>query len=45
MIGCDTIETLRALKREFGAGLKQFLINMGVKTPAEAEKILQAASD
>lgn len=43
LVGCDTIESLEALKREFGAGLKQFMINMGVKSPAEAQEALRVA--
>jgi len=45
LIGCDSIEHLQALKREFGAGLKQFLINMSAKSPEHAAEILKMASD
>jgi len=45
LIGCDTIETLKALKKEFGEGFKQFLIGMGAETPQQAEEILAVASD
>jgi len=43
LIGCDSMETLRRLKAEFGESLKGFLINMHVETPAQAEEILKAA--
>ena len=42
--GCDTIENLKAMKNEFGPGLKQFLIPMNAKTPEQAEEILKVAS-
>jgi len=45
LIGCDSIETLKALKKEFGAGFKQFLIGMGASTPEHAEEILKTACD
>ena len=44
MIGCDTIETLKVLKKEFGQGLKQFLIGMGAQSQEHAEEILNVAS-
>jgi len=44
LIGCDTIETLRSLKAEFGDGLKQCLINMGAESPAHAGEILKVAA-
>ena len=44
-IGCDTIETLKALKREFGMGLKQFLISMWAPLPEHAEEILKVAGE
>ena len=43
--GCDTIENLKAMKREFGPKLKQFLIPMGARTPEQAEEILRMAED
>ena len=45
LIGCGSIESLKALKKEFGEGFKQFLINMGAESPAQAEEILKIASD
>ncbi len=45
LISCDRIETLKALKKEFGPKLKQFLINMGAQSPEHAEEILKVASD
>ena len=44
MINCDAIETLKALQKEFGEGLKQFLIGMGAQSPEHAEEILKVAS-
>ena len=41
IITCDTVENLLALKKEFGPKLKQFMINMGVKTPEQAGEILK----
>jgi len=43
MIGCDSLETLALLKREFGPDFKQFLIGMAVKTAAEGETCLAFA--
>ena len=45
LIGCDTIETLKTLKKEFGSELKQFMINMRAQSPEHAEEILKVASD
>lgn len=45
VIGCDTIEHFRDLKKEFGLGLKQFLINMRAKSPEQADEILKIAGD
>ena len=45
LIGCDSIETLKVLKNEFGWKFKHFLINMGAKSPEHAEEILKIASD
>ena len=46
LINCDTIETLKVLKKEFGPKLKQFLIrNMRARSPEHAEEILKVASD
>ncbi len=36
-------ESLKAMKREFGDGLKQFLLCMSVESPAKAEEILGIA--
>ncbi len=45
LIGCDTMETLKVLKKEFGWKFKHFLINMGAKSPEHAGEILKVASD
>ena len=45
LIGVDTIDTLKAFKKEFGEGFKQFLIGMGAETPEKADEILAVASD
>ncbi|HPD16735.1 MAG TPA: hypothetical protein PLE19_17435 [Planctomycetota bacterium] len=42
-IWCDTPEHLLDLRREFGQGFKQFLISMGVKSPAHAAELLRQA--
>ncbi len=42
-IGCDSIDTLKTLKKEFGEGFKQFLIGMGAESLEQAEEILKAA--
>ncbi len=42
-IRCDTLDSLHALKREFGSRLKQFLIGMTAASPAEATALLKAA--
>ena len=45
LIGCSSIERLRALKREYGESFKQFLIAMAAEAPAQADEILKIASD
>jgi hypothetical protein len=45
LIGADSIERLKALKKEFKSHFKGFLINMGVKTPAEADEAMKVASE
>ncbi|MBM3211171.1 hypothetical protein FJZ33_03060 [Candidatus Poribacteria bacterium] len=45
LIGCDNIETLKLLKKEFGWKFKHFLINMGAKSPEHAIEILKMAED
>ena len=45
IIGCDNMEHLKALKKEFGEGFKQFMINMNVESPEQAEEVLRVASD
>ena len=42
-VHCDTIESLRAMKREFGRSFKGFLIGMGAQTPQQAAEILKTA--
>ena len=44
IIGCGSVENLKALKREFGEKLKAFMINMGAESPAQAEEILKIAT-
>ena len=45
MIGIENEEGLSALLQEFGPKLKQFLIQMRVKTPEKAEEILGLVSN
>ena len=45
LISCGSVDDLKALKREFGEGLKQFMINMGVESSEQAEEVLRIASD
>jgi len=45
LIGADSIDRLKELKKEFGESFKGFLINMGVESPAVAEEALKVASD
>ncbi len=42
-IECRSLESLRALRREFGAQLKRFVLTAAARTPAEAAQLLQAA--
>jgi hypothetical protein len=42
-LGFGGLDRLRALKREFGADLKQFIINFGAVSRAEAEEALRIA--
>jgi hypothetical protein len=41
---CGGAANLRALKAEFGPGLKQFLIRMNVDSPRQAEEVLAIAA-
>ena len=43
LIGCDTVERLRQLKKEFRRNFKGFLINMGAESPRHAQEILKVA--
>jgi hypothetical protein len=43
LIWCDSLETIEALKREFGPKFKEFLICMQVKSLREADDIISAA--
>jgi len=43
LVGRGSIENLKALKKEFGADLKQFLIGMGAESKRQAEEILKIA--
>ena len=45
LIGCDTADNLKRLKKEFGPQFKQFLINMWTPSLKEAEESLNVASD
>jgi 5-methyltetrahydrofolate--homocysteine methyltransferase len=45
MIGVQDVESLRALRREFGPKLKQFLISMRAQTLEQAQEILRIVSD
>jgi 5-methyltetrahydrofolate--homocysteine methyltransferase len=45
MIGVEDLQGLRALRREFGPRLKQFLISMRAQSLEEAEGILHLVSD
>lgn len=42
---CQGTDSLGAMKSEFGPDLKQFLIAMSVKSPREADEVLDLASD
>ncbi len=42
-IGCDTADSLRALKKEFGPALKQFLIGMGAASSRDGAELLKLA--
>ena len=44
IIGCGSIDSLKALKKEFGPKLKQFMINMDANTPEQADEIMKRAS-
>lgn len=44
-IACDTVENLKALKEEFGQGLKRFMISMEAKSRRQGEEILKLVSD
>jgi len=45
LVGADGMETLMAMKREFGPALKQFMIRMGAESPRQAQEFIDAASD
>lgn len=45
MISCETVQDLKVLKREFGAELKQFLINMRAPSQEQVAEILKVASE
>ncbi len=42
VFGFDNVEQLRLLRREFGTGCKQLLVNAGVKDAAQAEEYMAA---
>ncbi len=44
LVGGVTLDTLAALKKEFGEKLKQFILGMRAETPAQAEEFIHAAS-
>ncbi len=41
---CADLDSLRAMKKEFGPGLKQFLIDMQADSPEHAQEILDLAA-
>ena len=41
LIRCDTVETLKLLKKEFGQKLKQFLIRMDTASPEEGREAIR----
>lgn len=43
LIGCAGLDSLRALKREFGRKLKQFMIRMHVDSPETASEAMKVA--
>lgn len=45
LIGCDAVEQLKDLRREFGQGFKQFYISMAARSLEEAEESLRVAGD
>lgn len=45
LLGFSGVENLKAIKREFGGKLKQFLISIQAASPQEAEDILKIVSD
>ncbi len=40
-IGCDTLEDLKTLKKEFGRKFKDFLLGMSLEKPEQAKEILE----
>ncbi|MBI4558175.1 MAG: hypothetical protein HY706_11385 [Candidatus Hydrogenedentes bacterium] len=42
---CTGLESLRAMKREFGSKFHQFMIGMHVPTPEDAERVLGVVGD
>jgi len=45
LIGADSVDTLRVLKKEFGPKLKQCLINMSAESRDQAEEAIRVVSD
>ena len=45
LIGCDTLDTMKGLKKEFGPKLKQFLINVDAESLEQADTFLKIAED
>jgi len=45
LIGCDSVASLRRLKKEFGPQFKQFLINVWAASRKDAEEMLRVAED
>jgi len=41
-IGCDTLEDLKTLKKEFGRELKEFMISTLLEKPEQAEEVMEA---
>jgi len=44
IIGAGSVESLKALKKEFGEDIKQFIIGMGAESKEQGEKFLKVAT-
>ncbi|NOZ20127.1 MAG: trimethylamine corrinoid protein 2 [Planctomycetes bacterium] len=45
VLGVPGIDSLKAMKEEFGPKLKQFIIGMNVQSPGQADEAIEAVSD